>query len=69
MIHFERGEMRLVVKYVPARVCPGCGEAYVEAEVAARLLRDAERMYLAGELDVVVEYDYQTKLLDSSTSK
>ena len=54
---FERGEFRLVVKSVPARVCPSCGEAYVEEDVAVRLLRDAEEMSRAGMLDVVCEYD------------
>ena len=54
---FERGEFRLVVNSVPARVCPGCREAYVEEDVAVRLLRDAEEMSRAGMLDVVCEYD------------
>jgi len=54
---FERGEFRLVVKSVPARVCPSCGEAYVDEETAAQLLRDAEEMSRAGMLNVVCEYD------------
>jgi YgiT-type zinc finger domain-containing protein len=54
---FERGEFRLVVNSVPARVCPGCKEAYVEEDVAERLLRDADEMSRAGTLDVVCEYD------------
>ena len=53
---FERGEFRLVVQSVPASVCPGCGEAYVVEDVAARLLRDAERISKAGILDVVCEF-------------
>jgi YgiT-type zinc finger domain-containing protein len=54
---FGRGEFRLVVQSVPARVCPACREAYVDEEVAVRLLRDAEEMYAAGEmLDVVREF-------------
>ncbi len=55
-VTFERREMRLVVKHVPARICPSCGEAYVEEDVAARLLQDAEAMSAAGELDSVIEY-------------
>ena len=55
-VKFERGEMRLVVKYVPAWICPNCGEAYVEEEVAAQLLRDAENVSKAGMLDSVIEY-------------
>ena len=54
---FERGEFRLVVNSVPARVCPSCGEVYVEEDVAVRLLRDAQEMSRAGMLDVVCEYD------------
>ena len=56
-VHFERGEMRLVVNNVPARVCPSCGEAYVEEDVAVQLLRDAEAMSAAGEMDGEVEYN------------
>lgn len=52
----ERGEFRLVVQSVPARVCPGCGEAYVEEDIATRLLRDAEQISKAGILDVVRDY-------------
>ena len=55
-VHFERGEMRLVVNNVPARVCPSCGEAYVEEEVAVRLLQKAEEMSAAGRLDDVIDY-------------
>lgn len=52
----ERGEFRLVVQSVPASVCPGCGEAYVVEDVAARLLRDAEQISRAGILDLVCEF-------------
>jgi len=55
-VTFERGEMRLVVKDVPARVCPSCGEAYVEEDVAVQLLREAEAMSAAGEVDGVIDY-------------
>jgi len=56
-VHFERGEMKLVVNGVPARVCPGCGEAYVDEVVAVKLLRDAEEMSKAGMMEDVVEYN------------
>ena len=55
-VHFERGEMKLTVNNVPARVCPSCGEAYVEEQVAVRLLREAEAMSAAGEVDGVIEF-------------
>ena len=56
-VHFERGEMRLVVNHLPARVCPGCGEAYVEEQVAVQLLHTAEVMSAAGGMDIEVEYN------------
>ena len=55
-VHFERGEFSLVVKNVPSRVCPSCGEAYVDEHVAVKLLRDAEEMSKAGINDDVIEY-------------
>jgi YgiT-type zinc finger domain-containing protein len=57
-ISFERGEMRLVVNDVPARVCPGCGEAYVHEHVAVRLLREAKKMSDAGIREDVVDYNH-----------
>ncbi|MEP7136368.1 MAG: type II toxin-antitoxin system MqsA family antitoxin [Chloroflexota bacterium] len=55
-VTFDRDEMRLVVKDVPAQVCPSCGEAYVEEDVAVQLLREADEMSAAGEVDSVIEY-------------
>jgi len=56
-VNFERGEMRLVVNNVPARICPSCGEAYVEEAIAVQLLRDADAMSAVGEMDSVIEYN------------
>ncbi len=53
---FERGEFRLVVNRVPARVCPGCGEVYVIEDVAVRLLQEAEEVSKAGILSVVHDF-------------
>lgn len=55
-VPFVRGEMRLIVNRVPARICPSCGEAYVEEGVAVQLLREAEEMYRAGNLDAVFDF-------------
>lgn len=55
-VHFERGEMRLIVKDVPVWVCPTCGEVYVDEQVAVSLLQCADRMSAAGEMDAVMEY-------------
>lgn len=55
-ITFERGEMRFVVNSVPARVCPVCGDAYVDEVVAVRLLQGAEAFSAIGAIDDVREY-------------
>ena len=55
-VAFERGEFKLIVKGVPARVCPSCGEAYVEEATAVRLLTIARQRYEAGSVDTQSEY-------------
>ncbi len=55
-IKFERGDFKLDVRAVPARVCPGCGEAYVDEDVAVRLLYYAEKTSKAG-MDAVIHYN------------
>jgi YgiT-type zinc finger domain-containing protein len=55
-VNFERGELRLMVSGVPARVCPNCGEAYLEEDVAIWLLQSAEARREAGVLDARYEY-------------
>ena len=47
-VTFERGEATFVVREVPAQVCPNCGEDYVDAKVAAELLRSTEDLSRAG---------------------
>ena len=56
-VHFERKEMQFVIDRVPARVCPGCGEAYVEEQVAESLLLQAAEISETGVLDGVFEYN------------
>ena len=55
-ISFQRGEMHLTIKSVPARFCPNCGEVYVEEEVAVQLLQRAEELDKEGNSDVYAEY-------------
>jgi YgiT-type zinc finger domain-containing protein len=55
-ISFARGELRVVISRVPARVCPACSEAYVDADVAAQLLRIAEAVSRSGARDARYEY-------------
>lgn len=56
-VNFERGEFRLVVNKVPARICPACGEAYVDEKIAVQLLQVAEEASRVGVLECVVEYN------------
>ena len=56
LVAFERGEFRWIVKGVPARVCPSCGEAYVEESIAVRLLTIARQKYEVGIVDAQAEY-------------
>lgn len=55
-VKFERGEVQVVINNVPARVCPRCGEAYVDEEVATQLLGIAEDISASGELTLACEY-------------
>jgi len=64
-VAFARGEMRLVVNHVPARICPNCGETYVDEAVAVNLLQIAEEMSIAGEMQSVIDYERSTSHLDS----
>jgi YgiT-type zinc finger domain-containing protein len=45
---FERDELRLVIKNVPARICPACGEAFADEDVTLLLLDEAEEMARLG---------------------
>jgi YgiT-type zinc finger domain-containing protein len=56
-IIFERGKIQFGVSNVPAYICTSCGDAYVEADVAVKLLRDAEEISRAGIRDVIREFE------------
>jgi len=55
-VMLERNGMTLVVKSVPARVCENCGEEYVDEDVTARLLREAEDAARSGVQVDIREY-------------
>lgn len=55
-VTLERGQLTLVFKRVPARVCPNCGEEYVDQGVAAQLLESAESLARAGAQVDIREY-------------
>ena len=41
-VTLERDGLTLVIKGVPALVCPNCGEEYLSEETSIRLLQTAE---------------------------
>jgi YgiT-type zinc finger domain-containing protein len=47
-IDHSRGCLTMVVKCVPALVCPNCGEAYISESVTTELLKDAEERSRTG---------------------
>jgi YgiT-type zinc finger domain-containing protein len=55
-ITLEREEFRLMVNRVPAHICPECGEAIVDEEIAVELIRTAEDLFLQGVREEVREY-------------
>jgi YgiT-type zinc finger domain-containing protein len=55
-VTLERDGATLVIKGVPARVCPNCGEEYVEEEITERLLQTAEEAARAGVQVDIREY-------------
>ena len=55
-ITFEREEFRLLIKNIPAHICPICGEAVVDEDVAIRLLSEAENVSRQGIYEGVRDY-------------
>ncbi len=55
-VTLERGGMMLVFKPVQARVCPNCGEEYIDEEAVDQLMETAEQAALSGVQVDVREY-------------
>ena len=55
-VTIERGEMTLVLKGVPARVCGQCGEASFDEATTKRIEEIAEKVRRAGVQVAVHEY-------------
>jgi len=55
-VTLERDGMTLVVKHVAARVCPNCGEEYVNEDAVARLMETVEQAARSGVQVDVREY-------------
>ncbi len=47
-VTLTRANLTLVVRHVPARVCPNCGEEYVDDNTAAQILATAEQLAASG---------------------
>jgi YgiT-type zinc finger domain-containing protein len=55
-VTLEHGGTTLVIKGVPARVCPTCGEEYVDEKTAAELLETAKQVARSGVQVEIREY-------------
>lgn len=55
-VTLERNGVTMVIKGVPAMVCPNCGEEYVDEEVTERLLESAEEAAKTGVQVDIREY-------------
>jgi YgiT-type zinc finger domain-containing protein len=55
-VTLERDELTLVMKEVPAQVCPNCGESYLDDATATHLLAVAEREAASGAEVAVCRY-------------
>ena len=55
-VTFELSCLTMVVKCVPAQVCPNCGEAFMNEEIASALLKDAEKKAIARDQVEIREY-------------
>jgi YgiT-type zinc finger domain-containing protein len=47
-VTLERAGTMLIVKSVPAQVCQNCGEEYINEDITAKLLQQAEETVKAG---------------------
>ena len=47
-VTLERNNVTLLIKGVPAEICPNCGEEYIDEEITRKLLLDAEKATKSG---------------------
>jgi len=55
-IAFEREEFRLLIRKIPAQICPSCGEAVVDEETAIHLLHMTDDAVNEGIFESVSDY-------------
>jgi YgiT-type zinc finger domain-containing protein len=51
-VTLERAGLTVVIKRVPARVCPNCGEAYVDEAVTTQLLETKAVVRAGAQVDI-----------------
>lgn len=56
MLTLTKGEMTLVVRGVPARICANCGEEYIDEQIVQELLEAADGAAESGVKVEVREY-------------
>jgi len=47
-VTLERNSVTLVIKGVPAEICPNCGEEFVDEQITRKLLETAEDAVRTG---------------------
>lgn len=47
-VTLERNHMTIVIKHVPALICPNCGEEYVNEGTTDQLLKIADNAFSSG---------------------
>ena len=55
-VTFDREGVTIVIRNVPARICPQCGEQYFDADITDRLLEMAGEATRAGVCVGIQEY-------------
>jgi YgiT-type zinc finger domain-containing protein len=53
---FERGEVKCTITSIPAKVCPNCGDAVVEENVALELLQEMDDLVRSGLMEETRDY-------------
>jgi len=55
-VDFERDEVTITVNNVPARVCPKCGDAVVDEDVASQLLSAIDEVLESGMIESTQDF-------------
>lgn len=55
-VSFQREEVIIVVKNIPAEICENCGESYISEETSAKVLQEAEQSIKKNSLVEVLNF-------------